>query len=162
MRDNLLEAGKIVNTHGMRGEVKILPWADTPDFIADFQRLYIDGEPINVLRARVLKGCVVAALDGIDDVEGASRLRNKIISIARDDVELEEGRHFIKDLVGLRALDAETDADLGTVADVLSLPANNVYVIKGAREILVPAVPDFVDEINTERGYIKFHLIEGM
>jgi 16S rRNA processing protein RimM len=162
MRDDLLEAGKIVNTHGKRGEVKILPWADTPGFIAGLKRLFIDGAQVKVLSSKVLKGCVIAALDGVDDIEGAAKLRDKTVFIAREDVHLEEGRHFIKDLVGLRAVDAETGADLGTVGDVLSLPANNVYVISGAREILIPAVPEFVDEINMERGYIRFRLIEGM
>jgi len=162
MGNRFLEAGVIVNTHGINGEVRIQPWADSPDFIAGFERIYIEGEPVKVLSARVHKGCVIAALDGVGEIDGAIRLKNKTIKIDRNDIELETGRHFVADLVGLRALDAKTGEQLGTVADVLSLPANNVYVIKGAREILIPAVPDFVEEINTDKGYIKLHLIEGM
>ena len=162
MKDRFLEAGKIVNTHGVHGEVKIHPWADSPEYITGFERLYIDGASIKVLSARVHKGCVIAALDGVDDIDGAIGLKNKIVSIDRDDATLDEGRYFIADLIGLRALDAESGEELGTVADVLSLPANNVYVIRGAREILVPAAPDFIDEINVEGGYIRLSLIEGM
>ena len=162
MGNRFLEAGVIVNTHGIRGEVRIQPWADTPDFVAGMRCLYIDGEPVKVLSARVHKGCVIAALDGVGDIDGAIRLKNKVVSIDRDDVRLEDGHNYIADLIGLHALDAETSEELGTVSDVLSLPANNVYIISGKRDILVPAVPDFVKEINVGAGYIRLHLIDGM
>jgi len=162
MKKRFLEAGKIVNTHGMRGEVKLQPWADSPEFLTSFERLYIDGAPVKVLSSRVHKGCVIAALEGVYDIEGAIRLKNKTVSIDRDEVHLEEGRFFVADLTGLRAVDAETGEELGTLSDVMSLPSNNVYVIKGAREILVPAVPDFIKETNLEEGYILISLIEGM
>ena len=162
MGNSFLEAGKITNTHGIHGEVRIQPWADTPAFLADIKIIYIDGAPVEVVSARVHKGLVIAALDGVSDINGAIRLKNKVVHIARDDVRLEDGRYFVADLVGLRAVDAETGEELGTIADVLSLPANNVYVIKGAREILVPAVPDFVVETDIGEGYVKIRLIEGM
>ena len=162
MKSELLEAGIIVNTHGIRGEVKLQPWADSPDFLTGFEHLYIDGAPVKVLSVKVHKGCVIAALEGVDDIESAIKMKNKIVSIKRDDVLLEEGRYFVADLIGLRAVDAETGEELGTVSDVLSRPANNVYVISGEREILVPAVDEFVIEINTGEGYIKLRLIEGM
>jgi len=162
MNNGFLEAGKIVNTHGVRGEVKLQPWADTPGFLAEFKRLYIDGAPVKVLSAKVHKGCVIAALEGVDDINGAIRLKNKTVYIAREDVNLEEGRHFVADLHGLRAVDAGTGQELGLVSEVLTLPAHNVYVIKGAREILVPAIPEFVEELDIAGGYIKFRLIEGM
>ena len=158
----MLEAGKIVGTHGLRGEVKLLPWADSPGFLAGFERLFIDGKPVMVLAARVHKGCVIAALDGIDDIDGAIGMKNKIVFIDRADVQLEEGRHFVADLIGLRALDERTGQELGTIADVLSLPSNDVYVIQGEREILVPAVPEFVAKVDIEGGYIELRLIEGM
>jgi len=162
MDDMLIEAGKIVNTHGLSGEVKIQPWADSPEVLTSLERLYIDGTPIKILSARVHKGCVIAALEGVEDVDSAIGLKNLTVFIDRNDVLLEEGRHFVADLIGLRAINADTDEQLGTVADVLSLPANNVYVIKGEREILIPAVPDFVDKIDISGGYIKLRLIEGM
>jgi len=162
MASSLLEAGKIVGAHGVRGEVRILSWTDTPGFLAGFKRLYISGVPVRVLSSRVHKGCIIAALEGVTGIEGATKLRNSVVSIARGDALLDESRHFIADLVGLRAVDAATGETLGIVADVLTLPANNVYVIKGAREILIPAVPDFIGEVSIDGGYIKFRLIEGM
>ena len=162
MKKELLEAGKIVNTHGVRGEVKIRPWADSADFLMGFENLHIDGQPVKVISARVHKGCVIAVLDGVSDIEGAIRLKNKTVFINRDDVQLEEGRHFVADLIGMSAVDEKTGSILGTIADILQLPSNNVYVIKGEREIMVPAVPEFVKEINITKGVIKFKLIEGM
>jgi len=160
--DEFIEAGKIVNTHGIHGELKLQPWADTPGFLSGFSHFSIDGIPVEVLKARVHKNCVIAALEGINDIQSAVRMKNKVIRVKRSDVQLEEDRYFIADLIGLRAVDAGTGADLGTISEVLSLPANNVYIIKGGREIMVPAVSDFIVETDIEAGYIKLRLIEGM
>ena len=162
MRDKYLEAGVIVNTHGIRGEVRIQPWADSPAFLAGFDRFYIDGTPVGVISARVHKNCLVAALAGVDGVDDAIKLKNKTVFIDRDDAPLDEGRYFVADLIGLRALDHESGAPLGTISDVLSLPSNDVYVITGSRELLVPAVPEFVIETNIDDGYVKIRVIEGM
>ncbi|MDR3278807.1 MAG: ribosome maturation factor RimM [Oscillospiraceae bacterium] len=162
MKPELLEAGRIVNTHGVHGAVKIEPWANTPDFLLGFEIFYIDGEPRKALSARVQKNIVVAELEGVADVDGAVRLKNKIVCVDRARAELGEGEHFIADLIGLDAVDAETGAALGKITDVFSLPANNVYVVNGAREILIPAVPEFVREINIDGGFISFRLIEGL
>ena len=163
MKSKLLEAGIIANTHGVRGEVRIQPWADSPAFLADLDFLYIDGSPVRIVSAKIHKGCVIAALEGVSDIAGAIAIKSKVVYINRDDVKLEEGRNFIADLIGLRAIDAKTDTVLGVVSDVMVNPANNIYVIKGApREMLIPAVADFVEEVNIAEGYIKFNLIEGL
>jgi len=162
MDATLIETGKIVNTHGNRGEVKMLPWADSPEFLLAFNELYIDGVPFRVKHAKVHKGCVIASLEGIDDIDAAIRMKNKIISIKREDAGLEEGKHFIADLVGLDAIDAETGKNLGTISDILTLPAHNVYVIKGEREILIPAISEFIAQTDIDAGYVKFNMIEGL
>jgi len=162
MNKNLLEAGKIVNTFGTKGEVKIQPWADTPEFLTEFGNVFIDAIPVKILSARIHKGCVIAALEGVTDINTAISLKNKIIYIDRDKVELEQGQYFVADLIGIKAIDAQTGEPLGTISDVLALPTHNVYVVKGAREILVPAVSDFVKEIDINEGVIKLRLIEGM
>ena len=162
MKNEYIETGKIVNTFGNRGEVKLQPWADSPDFLTGFDHFYIDGAPIKVLSAKVHKGCVIAALEGVDDIDAAIRMKNKIIMVKKEDVHLEEDRHFVADLIGLKVLDAETGETLGAITDVLALPSNNVYVIKGDREILVPAVPDFIVETNIQDGYVKLRMIEGL
>jgi len=162
MKDEYIETGKIVNTHGMRGEVRVQPWADSPGFLTRFEHFYIDGEPVRVLSAKVHKGCVIAALEGVDDIDAAIRMKNKIIKVRKEVVQLEEGRFFVADLVGLQAVDAETGQSIGVLSDVLSLPSNNVYVIKGEREILVPAVPEFIIETNLTDGFVKLRMIEGL
>ena len=163
MKERFLEAGKIVNTHGIAGEVKILPWADSPDFLLDFDTIYIDGKPIALLSARVHKNCVLARLEGVEDVNAAMRLRDKTVFIDREDVELEEGAFFLADIMGLEVRDADTGAVLGKIADILTLPASNVYVVKGGEtDHMIPAVPEFVVETNVDGGYIRVKLIEGM
>ena len=162
MVNRFLEAGKIVNTHGINGEIKIQPWADTPEFLTGFEHLYIDGSPVRLLSARVHKGCIIAALDGVTGIDAAIRLKNKTIYIDREDAPLIDGRYFVADLIGLRAVDFNSGDELGTIADVLKLPANDVYVIRGKREILVPAVPEFIIETNIGEGYVKLRKIDGM
>ncbi len=162
MKTEFLESGRIVNTHGIRGEVKIVPWADSPEFLCGFSTLYLDGKPVNVRSARVHKGNVIAQLEGYDDVNAAMRLKGKIISIDRTGVVLPEGRHFIADLIGLEVRDAASGEVLGAIADVLTPPAHEVYVVKGAHEYMIPAVDEFLVETNVEGGYIKVRLIEGM
>ena len=100
MKNQFLEAGQIVNTHGIQGEVKIVPWCDSPEFLLQFGTLYLDGTPVRVRAARVHKGNVLAALEGVADVNAAMALKGKIVSIDRSGVVLPEGRHFIADLLG--------------------------------------------------------------
>ena len=163
MKERYLETGKIVNTHGIAGEVKILPWADTPAFLLDFDTLYIEGRPVRLLSARVHKNCVLARLEGVNTVNDAMRLRDKIVCIDREDVELEEGAFFLADLMGLEVRDADTGEFLGRIEDILTPPASNIYVVKGgAQDHMIPAVPEFVVETNVDEGYLRVHLIEGM
>ena len=162
MKNRFLEAGQIVNTHGIRGEVKIVPWCDSPEFLLQFDTLYLDGRPVNVLEARVHKGNVLARLEGVEDVNAAMVLKGRTVFIDRTGVELPEGRHFIADLIGLNVVDADSGEALGVVADVLTPPAHEVYVVKGEHEYLIPAVDEFVIETNVEGGYIRVRLIEGM
>lgn len=162
MKKQFLEAGQIVNTHGVRGDVKIQPWANTPEFLCGLKKIYIDETKIKVKRAWTVKNMVVMSLEGINTVEQAISLKNKVIYLDRKDVKLEDGEHFVQDLIGLKVIDADTEKELGTLNDIISLPARDVYEVKGEREILIPAVPEFIIETNPDEGYIKVRLIEGM
>ena len=156
-----LDCGRIVNTHGVRGEVRIVPWADSPEFLCQFSTLYIDGAPRRVLSSRVHKGSVIAKLDGVDTVEAAMLLRDKTVQIRRADAKLPNGAFFLADIIGLRVVDEEGKT-LGTLKEVLSPSVQQVYVVEGEREIMVPAVPEFILETNITDGYLKVRLIEGM
>lgn len=161
MTNELLECGKIVNTHGIRGEVKIIPWADDAEFLCDLPTLYIDGKPVAVRNARVHKGNAIVLLEGVDDMNTAMLLKNKVVYLHRDDVELEEDAFFLADVIGLDVVD-ENGVKLGVLDDILSPSLQDVYVVKGEREIMIPVVPEFILETNVDEGYIKVRLIEGM
>jgi len=163
LKKSFLEAGKIVNTHGIAGEVKVIPWCDGPEFLLDFDRFYIDGQPISVRSARVHKHNVLLMLEGISNINDAMRLKDKIIFISREDVTLPVGKHFLADLVGLEVQEAESGKILGRIADILTPPAHEVYVVRGGeREYMIPAVDAFVLETRVDDGYIVVRLIEGM
>jgi len=159
-----LQAGEIVNTFGVHGELKINPWTDSPAFLANIKTFFINDKPIKLVSSRVHKNYLLVTLEGINDFDSAIKLKNKIVYISRDDVHLEDGRFFIADLIGLRAVDYENENEIGVISDYLSRPANDVYVIitENQNEILIPAIPQFVKEINQKAGYIKFHLLEGL
>lgn len=160
MERKILDAGQIVNCHGIQGEIKILPWADGPDFLLGFKTVYIGGKPFDVQRSRVQGNCVLMKLAGIDSIEQAMPLRNQVVRIDRTGVELEDGAVFIADLIGCRCLDDE-GTEFGKIKDVLTTPANDVYVIEGAHSYMIPVVKEFVKEINVAEGYVRLHLIEG-
>ena len=160
MKQTYLEAGQIVNTHGVRGEVKVQPWADGPEFLLSFDTVYLDGAPCRVEEARPQKTMVLLKLAGVDSVEAAAARRGKTVSVLRGDARLEPGRVFVADLLGLPVFDGERE--IGVLKDVLSLPAGDVYVVQGEREYLVPAVPAFVEKADPDAGRIVVHLIEGM
>ena len=160
MKKPFLEAGQIVSTHGVRGELKIMPWADDPEFLLDFDTIYLGGKPCRVVSSRVQKTCVLMKLEGIDDVDAAARLRGQTVCIRREDAQLPEGAMFIADLIGLKVLCG--DETIGKVTEILQRPGNDVYVVKGAHEYLIPAVPEFILERDPDEGYIRVRLIEGM
>jgi 16S rRNA processing protein RimM len=165
MLQQYLEIGKITNAHGVMGEVKVQPWCDSPEFFCQFKTLYVDEThwPVKVERARPHKNMVIVKLEGVTDMNGALALRNAVLHIDRKDVNLPEGSFFLADIEGLEARDAQTGEVLGKVAEIRSLPANNVYIIRGgAREIMIPAVPAFVAETNVEEGYIRVNMMEGL
>ena len=161
MKKQYLEAGQIVNTHGVRGEVRIQPWADEAAFLTRFRRFYMDGKPVKVLSCRVHKTLCIAALEGVDDVNDAMTLKGKVIFIDRNDAKLPEGSVFIQDILGAKVVD-ESGNELGILEDVLSEPAASVLVVRGEREILIPDVPAFVLKKDTDNDVITVRLIEGM
>ena len=165
MPEQYLEVGKITNTHGIMGEVRVQPWADSPEFLCQFKTLYVDEAhwPIKVEQARVHKNMVILKLEGIIDVPSALSLRNAVLYIDRADAKLPKGSFFLADLMGLEVRDAQSGKVLGKIADIMNLPANNVYVVRGGeREILVPAVPQFIAETNVEGGYLRVNMMEGL
>ena len=152
-----LDCGQIVNTHGIQGEVRMVPWADSPDFLCGFSTLYVDGTAKKVQASRVHKGSVIAKLDGVETVEGAMALKGKTVQIRRSDAKLPEGAFFLADIIGLDVVDGDGQK-IGVLKEVLSPSVQQVYVVRGEREIMIPAVPEFILETNIEGGYIKVQI----
>ena len=160
-----LEVGKVTNVHGLNGEVKVQPWADSPEFLCQFKTLYVDDAhwPIQVERARVHKNMVIIKFEGPTDVPSALSLRNAILYIDRADAPLPEGAFFLADIYGLEVRDAATGETLGRLEEVLEYPAHKIYAVRGgAAEYLVPAVDAFVASVDLEAGTMDIHVWEGL
>jgi 16S rRNA processing protein RimM len=161
-----LETGKIVNVHGLRGDVKIMPWSDDAEFLCEFDVLYCgkDKQAFEVEHARVHKNTVLAKFKGIDTPEAANKLRNSIVYIDRDDIELEEGTYFIADLIGCKVVNGEKGEEIGTITDVKNLGASDIYYIEGkdGKEYMFPAVEEFLMGTDINEKIIKIKVIEGM
>ena len=160
-KQQYIEAGKIVNTHGVAGEVKIEVWLDSPQFLRRFPRVFINGAEKKLLSGRAQKSFLIAKLEGVDDVNAAMTLKGKTIMEDRNDVRLPRGTFFVQDILGASVVD-ENGAEIGKLTDVLERPAHNIYVVQGEQEHLIPAVPEFILKTDAEAGVITVHLIEGM
>ena len=158
MKLEFLEAGEIVTTHGVRGEVKVLPWADGPDFLCDFSRVRIEGREYKLESCRVQKTCNLVKIQGIDTMEDAQKLRGKTVEVFRCDAP--EELIFAAELIGM---DVFCDGEaVGKVTDVLDYPGNKVYVVKGQHEYMIPAVKAFVLNTDMKANRMDVRLIEGM
>ncbi len=161
-----LECGKIVNTHGVRGGVIIESWCDTPEVLSKLKTVYTEKNgaylPVELVKASVYKGRVLAEMHGVDTLEKAMMFKNTVLYAARGDLPLADGDFFVQDLIGLPVYEYGTDEKHGTLTDVISGAASDLYEIENERgKFLVPVVAEFVKEIDLERG-IFIKSIEGM
>jgi 16S rRNA processing protein RimM len=156
-----IEAGRIVNTHGVSGEVKIEVWLDSPQFLRRCGRVFLDGRERKIESAKVQKDFLIAKLEGVEDLNAAMALKGRELSIAREDARLPKGGYFIQDILGASVRD-EQGNEIGKLTEVLERPASRVYVVRGETEHLIPAVPAFVLNTDVDAGVITVHLIEGM
>ncbi len=163
MEKELLLAGKIVNTHALRGEVRIYPYCDSADFLCDLKKLYIDGEAYKITTARVHKGQALIHFKGINRIEDAEAYIGKEVFFDKKDVSLEEGQFFIDDIIGMEVIDIDTDENYGKVINVITTGANDVFEIKGERGLLmVPKIDDVVIDISLKDKTIKIRPLKGL
>lgn len=163
MESNLLKAGKIVNTHALRGEVRVYPYCDDAEFLCEFDRLFIESEEAEVISSRVHKGQALIKFKGIDNINDAEKVVGKLIYIDKNDVELEEGRFFIEDIKGLEVIDIDTGVVYGKVINVIETGANDVFEVKGEDKILlVPKIDDVVKDIDIVNKKILIRPIKGL
>ena len=158
MKLQFIEAGEIVTTHGIKGEVKVLPWLDSPEDLCDFDRCRIDGKEFEIEQCRVQKTCNLVKLSGIDTMEAAQAMRGKTIELYREDIDDEV--IFAAELIGVEVY---CDGNkIGKIRDVLDYPGNSVYVVKGEHEYMIPAVNEFILSTDMEKNEMQVRIIEGM
>ncbi|ARP50880.1 MULTISPECIES: ribosome maturation factor RimM [Caproicibacterium] len=166
MKTEYLEAGRIVGTHGVRGELRLEPWCDSASFLRQFHTLYWekDKNPVQVMSSRVHKNLLLLTLEGVATLEQADALRGKVLCFRRADVNLPEGTYFQQDLLGLTVTDAQSGQVYGTLTQVYSTGANDVYEVKDTdgKTVLLPAVPQVVKKIDLESGTLEILPMEGM
>jgi 16S rRNA processing protein RimM len=151
-----LEIGIIANTHGIIGELKIDCRCDSPEFVRQFDALMVGETQYSVERCRPHKNAAIVKLRGVDTVQDAQALKSKIVTADVSDIVLPEGRFFIADIIGLPVF--EGSERIGTLANVLNLPASDVYVLDNGR--MIPNVPAFVKKMDESGIYVE--LIEGL
>ena len=158
MKLQFVEAGEIVTTHGVRGEVKVLCWLDDPEMLCDFDRCRIGGKDYTMDTVRVQKTCNLVKLAGVDTMEAAQALRGKTLELYREDID--EAVIFAAELIGMEVYSEGNQ--IGKITDVLDYPGNSVYVVKGQYEYMIPAVNQFILSTDMEKNEMQVKLIEGM
>ncbi len=157
MKKEYLECGKVCTAHGVRGEIKIEPWCDSPKVLAKQKRVFLlDGgeyKECKVASASVFTKFVIMKIEGIDTREAAQAEKNRILYLHRSDIPVAEGACLIADMLGLPVIHAETGDVLGELIDVDDGVRYKLYTVKTKkRDVLLPAIPEFIKEIVPERG----------
>lgn len=153
-----IEAGEIVTTHGVWGEVKVLSWLDSPEMLCEFDRCRIEGKEYVMDAVRVQKTCNLVKLRGVDTMEDAQKLRGKTMELYREDISDE--LIFAAELVDVEVF--ADGASIGRIKEVLDYPGNSVYVVQGEREYLIPAVKEFILSTDLEKNQMQVKLLKGM
>ena len=157
MRKNFIEAGEIVTTHGIRGDVKVLTWLDSPDMLCEFDRCRIGGKEYKIENCRVQKTCNLVKLEGVETMENAQALRGKILELYREDIS--DDVIFAAEIVDMEVYCEEKC--IGKITEVLDYPGNSVYVVDNGT-YMIPAVKEFVLSTDLEKNEMHVKLIEGM
>jgi 16S rRNA processing protein RimM len=161
-----LEIGKVNNTHGLKGEVKLEMWCDNIDYIKQFDTLYLDDEgkeALTLVSARAQKNIAILKFAEIQNIDEAQMLKNKLIYGNRDDAKIQEGSYYLADIIGCYVVDIDTDEEYGKIVDVLNYGSCDIYDVESwGRHTLIPAIDDVVKEINTEYQIVKIKAMKGL
>lgn len=168
MRKEYLELGRIVGTHGVRGEMKLELWCDGPEFVSQFHTVFLDenGEqPLALLSARAHKNQSLLTLRGYDSIDKAETLRNRVLYIRRSDAGLKDGAWFVAELIGCRVCDADDpEKCYGEITDVYNTGANDIWVIREpeGREVHIPAIRDVVIDVDIDNEVALIRPLKGL
>ncbi len=164
--EKYLEAGKLINTHGVRGEFKMDAWCDSLSDYLKVPAFYLKKEPEAILKIEKIRPFgkfLLVKFEGIDDMDSALKYKNKTIYVDREDLNLAEGAFFLADIIGLNAIDENTGKVFGKVSDITDKGSGNLYEITllSGGKCLVPAVDFFIRKIDLETG-VWINVIEGL
>lgn len=163
MRLETIKIGRIVNAHGVRGEVRVQPRDADPFFLTQFKTFYIDGKPVTPTANHVHKSVVLMKLPGVDDMDAALALKEKVLYIRREDAQLPEGECFDDELLDMEVFNAATGELLGKIVRVDPYPAHKVYTVKGKKEYLIPAVKGaFIQSVDLDGNRMEVNVWEGL
>ena len=162
--NDLLEIGQIVNTRGLKGEVKIMPWCDDSAVFEELEYILIDGNEYDIEYVKYHKNFVILKLSGIDNINDAEKYRNKILYVEREMLgELPEGTYYICDLIGCQVKTVSGDM-LGEIDDIIKTGSNDVYSVKNntGKPVLIPVIDEVVKEVNIDEKYVIVELLKGL
>ena len=165
MTKEFLEVGKIVGSHGVRGMVRIQPWADSGEFLCGFDTFYSGSEktPLQIEKIQPHGNMVIAKIKGADSVEQAETLRNRVLSVKRSDAGIPQGRCFVSELIGCKVFDGKTKIFYGVISDVSKTGANDVWhVTKDGKEYLLPAIAEVVGKVDVETEEVEISPMKGI
>ena len=163
MKNNFLEIGKAVNTHGLRGDLKVLTWTDYPEVFEELKNVYINGEKHKISYVKYQKNNIILKLVGINSIEEAEKYKGKTVCALKSDFpSLDDGSYFVADLIGLNVFCG--NEKLGILSEVIPISGADVYVIKPdkGKDILLPATKENILEINIKEKYVNVSIPEGL
>ena len=158
MKKTYIECGKICSAHGVRGLVKVDPWCDSPEVLCAAKRVFFKShtdtfEERAVISASVMTGLVLMNIEGIDIREDAFAVKNVTLYLHRDDIPVKPGDMLLQDMIGLEVIDMHTGRVYGTLKDITDGAAGRIYTVETPTgDVLLPAVKEFVKEIDENRG----------
>ncbi len=161
---NNLEIGQIVNTHGLRGDLKVMPWCDDPEIFDQLAYVIIDGEEYDIEKSRMQKNMVLLKLEGIDNINDAEKYRNKILTVPREELgDLPDGTYYICDLLGCNVTTDE-GRDLGEIKDIIKTGSNDVYVVEDAdgKQVLIPVIDQVVLSVDVDEKKVVIKPLKGL
>ena len=158
------EIGQIVNTFGIKGEVKVNPYTDDINQFKKIKVIYIKNKAVEVESAKFHKNFVILKIKGIDTINDAEMLRNEMISVNRSNKKLPQNTYYIADLIGLKVYSEENNEYIGKVKDIYNTGANDIYVVENeeSKEILLPAIKEVVKKVDLENNKIIVQILKGL
>ena len=161
-----LEIGKVNNTHGLRGEVKLEMWCDSIDYLRQLEKVYLDdkgNKSLSLVSARPQKNIAILKFSEINSIEEAEGLKNKILYCNRNDAEIDEGAYYLADIIGARVVDIETGREYGKIVDIMNYGSSDIYdVLMDKKHYLIPAIDDVVKEIKTDEQLVLIKPMKGL